>query len=216
MGLVIGLVNTKGGVGKSMLASNIVVALNDQGLRTALIDAEPEAPTAKALNRFDDAIETRHATKLEHIDDAAVELLKTHDVVVVDAPGKTGDAVSTISVIADLVLIPLQTSKRDLRQVRPVIKRIQIIQRKLAGKPIVSLILNFTRKRDVAARIFREQLEPLGIPIARTQIRRLDDYRDNDVVMRDEEGTRDAADDIRSLITETVFPVLNFQVVANE
>lgn len=214
MGIVIGLVNTKGGVGKSMLSSNIVVALHDSGVKTAFLDTEEGGPTALAINRLDKAIVTRCSTKLEDIDDQVSKLSSSHEVVVVDTPGKAGDAISTICLIADLVLIPLQTSKRDLRQVRTVIRQIQLVQRRL-GKPASYLVLNFTRKRDVAARIFREQLEPLGLAIAKTQIRRLDHYRDQDVVMRDADASQ-AALDIRALIAETIEPSLNLKSVANE
>ena len=74
MGIVIGLVNTKGGVGKSMLSSNIVVALNDLGHKTALIDAEEGGPTAEALARFDSSIVTNCSTKLEEIDEQISKL----------------------------------------------------------------------------------------------------------------------------------------------
>ncbi len=192
-----------------MVAANIMVALHDCGRKVALLDTEEGAPTAKALSAFDTDLTVRCCTQLEEIDDAISELKREFDVTVVDTPGKTGDAITTICRIADLIIVPIQTSRRDLRQVVPVIRRIQTVQRVTGGKPQAVIVLNFTRKRDIAARAFREQLEPLGIPIADTQLRRLDTYRDADVVMRDpqlnEEG---AAADIRRLVLEIIEPHL--------
>lgn len=88
--MILGLCNSKGGVGKSTLGRNILVYLNDQGMKSALIDAEEHAPTATLLRKFDSNLVCRSATTLDAIDDAVSELSSDGYHVILDAPGKKG------------------------------------------------------------------------------------------------------------------------------
>lgn len=216
MALVIAAANTKGGVGKSTITMNSAIELLDRGFRVSFMDGEEGHPTGDALRRFEPKLDVWSSTQLEDIDDQIEKRRNEFDIILVDTPGKTGDAVTGLCLLADLILVPLQTSKRDLRQAAPVVRRIRQVQKVTGGRPAAQLVLNFTRKRDRSAKAYREQLIPLGIPIANTQLRRLDDYKDNDVVMRDAELNKEgAASDIRTLLDEVVVPWLDFSKAAN-
>ena len=213
---IIAFANTKGGVGKSMLATNCAVELFDRGYRVSFMDGEEGSPTGMALKQIEPKLDVWSSANLEDIDSQIEMRRNKFDVIVVDTPGKTGDAVTSICLLSDLVIIPLQTSKRDLRQAEPVVRRILTVQKATAGKPNAALVLNFTRRRDVSARIYRRALEPLGLPVAATEIRRLDSYKDSDTVMRDASLSQDSgADDIRKLVGELIAPVVSKQRAAN-
>jgi chromosome partitioning protein len=218
--MIIGLANSKGGVGKSTLARNLVVYLNDQGHKTALVDAEEDAPTATLLSRFDSSIETRSATTLDAIDDALTGLTEAGCNVVLDAPGKEGDQVSTLCLLSDLVLIPLCVSEQDILQTVSVIKLVRRQQeRSRDGKPAASIVLTRTVRNDIGVRAFRKNLVRLGIPVANTQIRERIAVKRNVSVMRDPAyfAKRGPANDFQQLIDEVVLPeLLQTQRSANE
>ena len=103
----------------------------------------------------------------------------------------------------------MQTSQRDLKQTKPFLKLLRAQQLRTGGTPEAIIVFTFTRQRDLSARSYRRALQPLEFPIARSEIRRLDDYRDNDCVMRDPKlDIRSAASDIRKLIDELITPKL--------
>ena len=200
-----------------MLATNTVVELLDRGFRVSFMDGEEGMPTGNALQQIEPELDIWSSTKLEEIDNHIQKRIGQYDVIVVDTPGKAGDVVASVCLLADLLIIPLQTSKRDLRQAKPVIRKVLTVQKAMQGKPAASLVLNFTRRRDVSARIYRNELIPLGLPVAQSQIRRLDCYKDNDTVMRDPSLNSDgAATDIRSLVDELVAPLMCRPKAANE
>lgn len=218
--MIIGLANSKGGVGKSTLARNLVVYLNDQGHKAALVDAEEDAPTATLLGRFDPSIETRSATTLDSIDDAVAELSANGYHVILDAPGKEGDQVSILCLLSDLVLIPLCVSEQDILQTVSVIKLVRRQQeRSRDGKPAASVVLTRTLKNDIAVPSVRKNLARLGIPVAKTEIRERIAIKRNVSVMRDQSlfEKRGPADDFKMLIEEVVYPhLLVTQRSANE
>ncbi|QDV81085.1 ParA family protein [Botrimarina mediterranea] len=215
--MILGLGNSKGGVGKSTIAANLVVELCDRGYPTALIDAEKNSPTARRLLKYDPTLVVKGASSLEEIDEAVEQLAQSGHHVVIDSPGRSGDELTALCLASDIVLIPMQTTEQDLLQTTDVLTLVRAFQRRMAGRPQAAIILNATRRRDIAARRFREGLLPLGVPVAKTQLRRLDDYRFSVSVMRDSELNRQgAADDIRTLVDELVMPHLNHQGVANE
>ncbi|TWU49426.1 ParA family protein [Rubripirellula reticaptiva] len=218
--MIIGLANSKGGVGKSTLARNLVVYLNDLGFSTALVDAEEYAPTATLLKNFDSNLILRSATSLDGIDDEVQELSESGHHVIIDAPGKEGDQVSTLCLLSDLVLIPLCVSEQDLLQTVGVINLVRRQQRRSeGGKPDASIVLTRTLKNDIAVPSVRENLLRYGIPVADTEIRERIAIKRNTSVMRDKRfGGKDGpATDVQSLVAEIILPRLNNeQRVSNE
>ena len=201
--MIIGFANFKGGVGKTVLSLNIATELDRLGYRVGLIDAEEGGPATFALEKVAPHIPRENTTTLETIDDAVARLKTTCDIVIFDTPGKTGDEFLSLCLLADFIIVPIGPSKKDLRRTKPLLTLLRAFQLKANGKPKSSIVLNFTRIVDIAARKLREQLEPIGIPLAKTQIRRLDDYRDNESVMIDPIlNARGAATDVRRLIKE--------------
>jgi chromosome partitioning protein len=209
MALVVAFLNTKGGVGKSTLAAHFAIELFDRGIATSLVDADPQGTAINHVQSAEPDLRCQTATKLEQIDAAIEELSAHHQVVVLDSPGKTGEAVTVISFLCDVAIIPLQPSTADVLASSPVLGLIKASQRSRGGKPLPWIVLNLTRKNDVVAKRYRhDHQERSTIPIAKTQIRRLDDYRDAyglaTVATRQKADSYGAGTDIRNLIDEVL------------
>jgi len=218
--MIIGLANSKGGVGKSTIARNLITYLNDIHVSTALIDAEEGAPTATLLQGFDSKLVTRSTTTLEQIDDAVSELVSSGFHIIFDAPGKDGDQVSTLCLLSDLVIIPLCVSEQDLLQTVRIVEFVRSQQcRSKDMKPAAVILFTRTLKNDIATPTVRAFLENFGIPIAKTEIRERVAVKRNITVMRDTRFFQNdgPANDIVRLTEEVVLPQLSStQRIANE
>lgn len=113
---VIALVNSKGGAGKTSLASNLAVAALEAGKKVYLIDIDPQASLLGWLKiRKSENLEgdTISPSKLE----AALTVLKElgYNVIVIDTPGSDSPATAAAMKVADLCLIPVRPSAFDIR-----------------------------------------------------------------------------------------------------
>ena len=130
MAYVIAVLNQKGGVGKSTLATNIATAYARRGRRVLLADSDPQGtarnwrsagPEATAGDEsqkaFPDVVGADTAESIETLTGA--EIAGAFDVVVIDGPpgvSKGGPGEVTVAALkaADLVLIPVRPSGADL------------------------------------------------------------------------------------------------------
>jgi chromosome partitioning protein len=116
MALVITVAQQKGGAGKSTLAANLAVALQEGGKRVALLDSDPQQSLARwhALRPNTAKPLVFDAPSGWRLSGALDRLRREADFVVVDTPPHA-DTDSRIAIRgADLVLIPLQASLPDL------------------------------------------------------------------------------------------------------
>ena len=111
----IALISQKGGSGKTTLATSLATQGYLEGLKTLLIDLDPQGSSYKWGNRRDvptPAVMTAQAVGLEQILQGARE--QSVDLAVIDtAPHSEKDARKACEV-ADLVLIPCRPSIHDL------------------------------------------------------------------------------------------------------
>ena len=206
--MLIAFTNTKGGVGKSTLASHLALWLFDKGYRVALLDTDEQETAARWVRSAEPAMTVVTATEMEAIQAARSELLLTHDVLVADTPGKESDAARTVTLLCDLAIVPLQPSKPDLRAIKDALKNIRLAQEISGrGRPEAHLVLNLTAKLDVQTKSLKKQLEEAGFPVAHNMVRRLNALRDacDTAVtrMKASEGG-EAARDIDALFTEVL------------
>ncbi|MBX3412600.1 MAG: ParA family protein [Pirellulales bacterium] len=204
--MLIVLTNTKGGVGKSTLAAHLVLWLHDRGVRVALLDTDEQQTAARWVKGAEPKVTVAVATDVESIRAARAKLLRSHDVIVADSPGSGTEASHAITMLADLAIVPLQPSKPDIRAVKDALKFVRLAREMSGGhKPDAKIVLTFTAKGDVQARKLRSELSALDVPVTRSEIRRLNAFRDacDSAVHRlSSREASEAAKDIESLFVE--------------
>lgn len=185
MGRVIVFANTKGGVGKSMLAVHLVVWLHDRARRVALLDTDDQATASTWLARvprqqvlLQSPPSTDNARRAEQVRQAVGQLRCDHEFVVVDTQGIASPATSAAILQADLAVVPIQASATDIWPIEQALTAIRLSQRVHQGRPEARLVLNQTSAKDPVARSLRRLTVTHGIPIARTSVPRLNAYRD--------------------------------------
>lgn len=166
------LATQKGGCGKTTLATNLAVEAGAHGLRVLLIDLDPQA-TAKEWWEG----RTAELPKLVQIMPAelgqAIKLAQAScDLVIIDTPGR--DALNTIDLFrrSDLVLIPCQPSKADIRAQKTTVFALDE-----AKRPAAFILTRCppTGKRPIAARL---GLESFGYPVLDGLITNRASYQD--------------------------------------
>jgi len=206
--MLIAFTNTKGGVGKSTLASHLAIWLFDRGYSVALLDADEQQTAARWVKAAEPSLKVVTATEMGDIQKARTELLASHDIVVADTPGKESEAARTVTLLCDLAIVPLQPSKPDIRAIKDALKNIKLAQ-EISGtnRPEAHLVLNLTAKLDVQTKALRKQLEEAGFPVAHSMVRRLNALRDacdtSVTRMKASEG-KEAARDLENLFQEVL------------
>lgn len=202
--MFIAFTNTKGGTGKSTLAAHLAIWLFDHGINVGFLDTDDQGTSSKWLMAAEPKLPIRLATQADQIQEAKRELERTCSVIVADTPGAENEASQTVPLLCDFAIVPLQPSKPDLRAIKKALRFIRIAQ-EMKGSPEVVLVLTFTAKSDVQTRRLRKQLAELNLPVATTEIRRLNAFRDacdSSVTRLSTREANEAARDINSLFSE--------------
>lgn len=205
----VALTNTKGGVSKSTLASQLAIWLFDQRYRVGLLDVDPQQTSSQWLTQAEPAIAVRVAETLDEIERAREELAASVDILVLDTPGNArSDMAQAATLLADVVLIPLQPSKADLREVKNALTYVKLGQAISAGrKPKPTIVITMTAKGDLQTKQLRRDLAAFELPVAQAEIRRLNALRDGFGTCVTRNPARDArlaAADLEALFVEVL------------
>jgi chromosome partitioning protein len=116
--MIIALLNQKGGVGKTTLATHIAGELAMRGASVMLLDADPQGSaldwtqrrSQNGLPRLFSAVGLARET----LHQEAPELARRCDHIVIDGPPRIAALARSALLAADLVLIPVQPSPYDI------------------------------------------------------------------------------------------------------
>jgi chromosome partitioning protein len=156
--------NSKGGCGKTTIATNLVTAFAASGLATALADVDRQRSAMQWL-----AARPSRLPAIQGLDwrkdigavPAGVRRL------VIDAPaGLRLRQVDQLLAEADIVLVPVQASAFDLASTRRFLDRLHELKPVRKNRKGVLLVANRVRPRTRASRRLDEALAELGHPVA--------------------------------------------------
>lgn len=148
--MIIGVLQQKGGVGKTTITLNLAAAFAKDGHRVLVVDADPQA-SALAWSSVRDRAPLFPVIGMPkptlHKDLSAIA--KDYDVVVIDGAPRVNELARSAILACDHVLIPVQPSPFDVwscseivglveeaRQFRPGIAATFVINRKIANTAI--------------------------------------------------------------------------------
>jgi chromosome partitioning protein len=168
--MIIGVLNQKGGVGKTTLAVNVSATLAMRGLRVLLVDADPQGSSmAWSAAREAPPLFPVIGMAKPTLHSDMPEIAKDYDAVVIDGAPRVNDLGRAAILASDTILIPVQPSPydvwaasdtvqliREAQQFKPDLKAAFVINRK---------IVNTAIGRDVAT-----ALEHFDIPVLPTQL----------------------------------------------
>jgi chromosome partitioning protein len=164
--VVIGVLNLKGGCGKSTIAVNLACELAGDGDPVLLLDNDSQGTTTHWLSHGRLPVQGEFMP-LEN--DADGEKLmravtsRNERYVVLDAPAHVGAAAQTAGKIADLVLVPVTASGIDLvatQAVVDLIRQARVLRR--GGAPKCLIVPSKIDRRTDAGRKIDERLQSFG------------------------------------------------------
>ncbi len=159
------VVNSKGGCGKTTIATNLAVALAARGEDVALADADRQKSSLAWVKRRPEglaAIEALNWTR----EGAIGERSKHLDAIVIDGPGglKSEHARSLIAEASDIV-VPVLASAFDWNATLKFLDGISDIKRVRKGKADIHVVANRINKRSTQVADLEKTLAARGFPL---------------------------------------------------
>lgn len=123
--MIVGVLNQKGGVGKTTLSVNLAACLARTGARVLLIDADPQGSALDwAAARQGDPLFSVVGFPRATIHKEIAQLGQGYDHIVIDGPPRVTDLARSAIMASDIVVIPVQPSPYDIWAAEEVVKLI--------------------------------------------------------------------------------------------
>ncbi|NHZ66629.1 ParA family protein [Massilia genomosp. 1] len=166
---IITLAHQKGGVGKSTIALNLYGYFSQSGLRTALVDIDPQGSISSFVDfagadRFDLVRRKDFATYAD-----LLAQVQGFEVVIIDTPPYLSKELEEIIKITDLVIIPCKASLFDAFAIRQTIDFIET-QRTDKNDFLSAIVMTMAISGASLQAQIRDHLEQHKIPILKTEI----------------------------------------------
>jgi chromosome partitioning protein len=168
---IIGVVNEKGGSGKTTVATNLAAGLQRAGRRVVLVDADEQhsakdwrEATPADVNMPPVIVIARHADLSRGLQSINAE------VIVIDGPAKASAMTAHIISLAHIVLVPMQPTGTDLRATAATLKLLLPRLRK-GGDFSAAFVATRTSDKRRLTREFRDGAwNTYGVDMLRTGI----------------------------------------------
>lgn len=210
MAKIIGILNPKGGCGKTTITINVARALQDMGKAVLIVDTDPQG-TARdwslaAQENFPDVPRTPIiALDRPTIHKDLPGLGASFELVLLDGAAKLQKMTSSTLQVADIVLIPVQPSLADVWSAADLVELIKERQSLFGGKPKAAFIVSRQTVNTRLAAEIGEVLTDTGLALFRSRTSNRVGYVEalstgSTVIDLDPKGQ--AANEIRSIASE--------------
>lgn len=168
--MIIGVLNQKGGVGKTTLSVNLAARLSHTGARVLLIDADPQGSALDwAAVRNAEPLFSVVGLPKATVHKEIKQIGQGYDHIIIDGPPRVTDLARSAIMASDLVLIPIQPSPYDIWAADEVVRLIEeakVFKENLKSVFVVNRkISNTAISRDVG-----EALSSYPIPLLSASI----------------------------------------------
>jgi len=162
---VIAILSTKGGCGKSTLATNLARALQIVGASVLIADSDPQG-TARAWRRVNQNDELVGVVGIDRptLEKDIPSISHAFDYIIIDGAAKLQEMLASALKISDVVLIPVQPSAADIWGCSELVELIKTRQQ-VTSKPKAAFIISRQIVGTRLAADIAEALQEFGMHI---------------------------------------------------
>lgn len=168
--MIIGVLNQKGGVGKTTLSVNLAGHLSRDGERVLLIDADPQGSALDwASARQGDPLFSVLALPRPVLHKEIGRIGKDYDHVLIDGPPRVSDLARSAIMASDIVVIPIQPSPYDVWSAGEIVK---LVDEAKVFKDLKKIVFVVNRKiaNTAIGRDVREALASYPFPVLKGSV----------------------------------------------
>ena len=156
---IVGVVNQKGGAGKSTCSVHLSCWLHKQSQSVVMVDADAQQSSSKWLSRLEQPLPCEVIQDPDDLLDEMPKLAESYEWVVVDGPAVLSETTRATILAADLAIIPCQPTGVDLESASDTVRLVQQAQRIRRGNPKAVIFVNRavkgTKLKDEAIEVLR-------------------------------------------------------------
>lgn len=161
--MIFGVINSKGGVGKTTVSVHLAAWLAEKKSRVILVDADIQNSSSEWVRELELPIQIENLGSSSAILDRIEELSEEGDHVVIDGPAGLSDVTKSIMLCADRVLFPCGPSALDLRAAFDAANTLHEAKDIRAGLPKAIFIPNKIQRNYRLSRELLDSAQSLGL-----------------------------------------------------
>ena len=215
--MIIALVNSKGGVGKSTIAGNLAAWLNEQGHGVILADCDPQRSSSEWIRESKPDIDVIGFDNSDQVFEELPALRSQADFIVADGPGSQTETSRALLMWADLAIIPCKASMFEARALAKNTAFVRQAQQIRDGLPDAVAVLTMVGRDYRLTKDMSEAADSLNLALARTPLTLRQAYADapgqSTFVWHMGYQARDAAEEIDELFRELLPNITSANVV---
>lgn len=204
--MIVALVNSKGGVGKSTIAGNLSAWLYEQGHSVILADCDPQRSSSEWVREACPGVDLIGFEDSDQVFEELPALRTQADYIVADGPGSQTETSRALLMWADLAVIPCKASMFEARALAKNTAFVRQAQQIRQGQPDAIAVLTMVGRDYRLTRDMREATNSLGLRLAETSLALRQAYADAPgqatFVWHMGYQARDAATEIQALFRE--------------
>ncbi|MBD2255788.1 AAA family ATPase [Nostoc parmelioides] len=154
--MLIGILNRKGGCGKSTTAVHLAHWLAQRKYSVMVIDSDGQTSSSQWLTKLN--LPSLVINDPDDIFDQIALYSAQYEAVIVDSPAVLGETAKAVLLSVDLALVPVQPSNLDLLATKDIVRLVNQAQKIRKGTPKAAMFLSRAAKGTVLLREAQEVL----------------------------------------------------------
>ena len=209
MSIVIAILNSKGGTGKTTLSTNIAGCLHKQSRRVLLVDSDPQGSARNWHAARPGEADLPEVIGVDRpvLHKTIPTLAEHYDYILIDGAAKLTDITASAIRTSDFVLIPVRHSGFDIWAVEQLVDAVKSRQLITDGTPQAAFVISCQTPGSRLAGSIDPVLSELGFPVLTARTSRRVAYEEAGgmgVTVMDLAGREKASDEIESITREII------------